>query len=141
MPLVRVQTSTAVDEAARAATMKSLSWSVAEILQKPESYVMVILEPEVPMLFSALPDPAAFVEVRSVGTISGGRVGTTAFGSNPWRDPRRKSRFNFSAPRAAFSTSTSPSSTSIHRKVSWPRVQRNSNNDRNDPLSWQDRQV
>lgn len=70
MPLIRVQTSTPIDQAARAATMKSLSGAVAEILGKPESYVMVVLEPETPMLFAAGAEPAAFAEVRSVGQVS-----------------------------------------------------------------------
>ena len=72
MPMIRVQLSPRLADDARAALMKRLSATVAASLGKPESYMMVVLEAGVPMLMAGKPDPAALVEVRSVGTISGG---------------------------------------------------------------------
>lgn len=70
MPLIRVQLSVAVEEKTRGPLMASLSKAVAQALGKPESYMMVVLESEIPLLMGASPEPAAFVEVRSVGTIN-----------------------------------------------------------------------
>jgi phenylpyruvate tautomerase len=71
MPLIRVQLSVPLDEGKRTSLMKSLSETVAGKLGKPESYMMVVLEPGTPILMSGDGDPAAFAEVRSVGSISG----------------------------------------------------------------------
>jgi phenylpyruvate tautomerase len=69
MPFIRVQTSQAIDEKKRASLLKSLSAAAARLLGKPESYVMVAVEPSVPMLFAGGADPSALVEVRSIGNI------------------------------------------------------------------------
>lgn len=76
MPLIRLQLSVPLDEGKRASLMKGLSETVAGKLGKPESYMMVVLEPETPMLMSGAGDPAAFAEVRSVGSISGDQANT-----------------------------------------------------------------
>lgn len=70
MPLLRLQLSIPLATAERAPLLARLSTEVARALGKPEAYMMVILEPEVPMLMSGTPDPAAFFELRSVGSIS-----------------------------------------------------------------------
>jgi phenylpyruvate tautomerase PptA (4-oxalocrotonate tautomerase family) len=69
MPLLRVQTSAQVDEGARQGLLLALSKKIAEILGKPEAYVMVVLEPGTPMSMAGSVDPAAFFDVRSVGEI------------------------------------------------------------------------
>ncbi len=71
MPLIRVQLSVPIEKDKQSKLMASLSQSVAQTLGKPESYMMVVLEPDTPMLMSAKAEPTALVEVRSVGTISG----------------------------------------------------------------------
>ena len=71
MPMIRVQLSRPLEGPARSDLMKKLSTCVAGGLGKPESYMMVVMDPEVPMMMSANEEPAALVEVRSVGTISG----------------------------------------------------------------------
>ena len=71
MPLIRVQLATTLDKEQQASLMKSLSATVASALGKPEGYMMVVLEPGLPMLMGGQAGPAAFFEVRSVGTISG----------------------------------------------------------------------
>lgn len=69
MPMIRVQLSVAVEK--QVELSKSLSSAVASLLGKPESYMMVLLEPGVHILMGGAGGPAALVEVRSVGTISG----------------------------------------------------------------------
>jgi len=71
MPLIRVQLATTLDKEQQASLMKSLSSTVAGALGKPEGYMMVVLELGLPMLMGGQGEPAAFFEVRSVGTISG----------------------------------------------------------------------
>jgi len=74
MPLVRVQLSVALDAAAEQSILKSLSSAVASALGKPESYMMAVLEPKAALLMGGSAGPAAFCEVRSVGTISGAQA-------------------------------------------------------------------
>ncbi len=70
MPLVRLQTNAAISPPQQRALLGRLSAAAAELLGKPESYVMVILQPELPMLMAREGTPAALVEVDSVGSIS-----------------------------------------------------------------------
>lgn len=70
MPLIDVQLSTKLSHQTLAVLMQNLSQSVASRLGKPESYVMVILRSEVPMLMGGRAEPSAWAEVRSVGSIS-----------------------------------------------------------------------
>ncbi|MFP5345137.1 MAG: phenylpyruvate tautomerase MIF-related protein, partial [Gammaproteobacteria bacterium] len=52
MPYLKLQTNTGVNPAQTGALLKKLSKTVAQHLGKPESYVMVALEPPAPMLFA-----------------------------------------------------------------------------------------
>lgn len=70
MPLIRVQVSEPVEQEQQTSMMRGLSATVAREMGKPESYMMVLLETEIPMLMGQSAEPAALVEVRSVGTIS-----------------------------------------------------------------------
>ncbi len=70
MPLIRVQTNVSANRATIDSLIKSLSFNTAEILNKPESYMMIIVEPDTAMAMSLLTDPTAFIEVRAVGEIS-----------------------------------------------------------------------
>jgi phenylpyruvate tautomerase len=70
MPMIRVQLSSPLDKPKQASLMSSLSAAVAAALGKPEGYMMVVLQPDVPILMGGRHEPAAFVEVRSVGSIS-----------------------------------------------------------------------
>jgi phenylpyruvate tautomerase PptA (4-oxalocrotonate tautomerase family) len=69
MPLLKLETSCAISDDQRKALLSSLSKIVAETIGKPELYVMVTINPAV-MLMSGKPDPAAFVDVRSIGGLS-----------------------------------------------------------------------
>ncbi|HIK17093.1 MAG TPA: hypothetical protein IGS53_17645 [Leptolyngbyaceae cyanobacterium M33_DOE_097] len=71
MPLIKVQTS--VPQTADlevGGLLKQLSSSLAKHTGKPESYVMTAFEADVPMTFGGTTDPTAYVEVKSVGSMT-----------------------------------------------------------------------
>lgn len=71
MPLIKVQTSmSAPEKDSVEAMLKQLSASLAKHLGKPESYVMTAFEPGIAMTFAGTTDPACYVEIKSVGTMS-----------------------------------------------------------------------
>lgn len=74
MPLVRLQTSAAVASDQREDLLRQLSATTAKVLSKPESYMMVAVADRTPMLMGGEGAPAALLEVRSVGTISGAQA-------------------------------------------------------------------
>ncbi|RJQ46821.1 MAG: hypothetical protein C4528_06500 [Gammaproteobacteria bacterium] len=67
MPYLKLQTNTDVNPAQTGALLKKLSKTVAQHLGKPESYVMVALEPPAPMLFAGTDAPLAYLELKSIG--------------------------------------------------------------------------
>lgn len=67
MPYLKIQTNLPLSRKAEKAILKNASALVAEQLEKPESYVMVAVEPNTPMLFAGSDDPVAFLELKSVG--------------------------------------------------------------------------
>lgn len=67
MPYLKIQTNHSVDAAKAAQFIKSASRLVADGLGKPERYVMVALEPPLPMVFAGSDDPTVFMELKSIG--------------------------------------------------------------------------
>ncbi|MEW6352985.1 MAG: phenylpyruvate tautomerase MIF-related protein [Pseudomonadota bacterium] len=67
MPYLKIQTNTPPTPKAQQELLKTLSRAVAKHLGKPESYVMVALEPPIPMLFGGEAAPLAYLELKSVG--------------------------------------------------------------------------
>lgn len=67
MPYFSIQTSQTLDAAAGAALAQKASAFAAELLGKPEAYVMTALQPGTAMTFAGSDAPAAFIEVRSIG--------------------------------------------------------------------------
>lgn len=67
MPYLNIQTNLAVAPEARTLLLKRSSKLAAELLGKPEAYMMVALKPEVPMLFAGSADPVAYLELHSIG--------------------------------------------------------------------------
>lgn len=67
MPYLRIQTNKDLDDAGARQFIARASALVAEQLGKPERYVMVALEPPVPMLFAGDNDPVAYLELKSIG--------------------------------------------------------------------------
>lgn len=68
MPLIKVQTSVTKSDVTD--LLKQLSASLAKHTGKPESYVMTAFESDVPMTFGGTIDPACYIEVKSVGSMS-----------------------------------------------------------------------
>jgi len=65
MPLLTIKTNTKIDSAADLAL--TASKTVAEILGKPESYVMINIVPEQTLIFAGNDEPAALLELKSLG--------------------------------------------------------------------------
>ena len=67
MPTLIIKTNADLDSADRAALLRAASESVADMLGKPERYVMVLLEPTPDMCFGADTAPSAYLELKSLG--------------------------------------------------------------------------
>lgn len=67
MPLLKIQTNKAIDEGTAKTLTRDASASVAELLGKPERYVMVSLEHNTHMLFGGSDEPLAYLELKSIG--------------------------------------------------------------------------
>ena len=71
MPLITVYTSAQAPAADRAqALLRDLSTTVGSLLGKPEKYMMAYLVPNTSMVFGGSPEPACYVEVRSIGGLT-----------------------------------------------------------------------
>jgi phenylpyruvate tautomerase len=66
MPLLKLETSSALPEDKRKALLASLSKAVAESIGKPKQYVMVTAS-QAAMVMSGKVGDAAFVVIRSIG--------------------------------------------------------------------------
>jgi phenylpyruvate tautomerase len=70
MPLLKLETTLALSEDKRKTLLASLSKIVAEIIGKPEEYVMVTVN-SATILMPGKPGDAAFVDLRSIGGLGG----------------------------------------------------------------------
>jgi phenylpyruvate tautomerase PptA (4-oxalocrotonate tautomerase family) len=70
MPLLKIETTVVLTEDKRQALLASLSKIVAETIGKPQQYVMVAAS-QAAMQMSGAAGDAAFVDVRSIGGLSG----------------------------------------------------------------------
>ncbi len=71
MPLLRIETNVSLDTANAGALAARASRAVAGELGKPERYVMVTVRPGTPMLMAGTAEPAAFLDLRSIGLPDG----------------------------------------------------------------------
>ena len=67
MPFLRIQTNQPLDEETAKSLAGQASAKVAELLGKPESYVMVSVETNAVMQFSGTDAPLAYLELKSIG--------------------------------------------------------------------------
>ncbi len=67
MPYLKIQSNQQIGEPVADDLISAASRLVAEQLSKPERYVMVALEPPVPMMFAGSRDPQAYLELKSIG--------------------------------------------------------------------------
>lgn len=67
MPLLSITTNQPVEAVSPDEFLKQTSKAVAEMLGKPERYVMVRLEQNPQMLFGGESSPLAYLELKSIG--------------------------------------------------------------------------
>ncbi len=67
MPLLKIATNRDLDEAAAAHLARDASRAVAEMLGKPERYVMVDVAGGRVMTFAGTDEPLAYLELKSIG--------------------------------------------------------------------------
>ncbi|MEN8166099.1 MAG: phenylpyruvate tautomerase MIF-related protein [Pseudomonadota bacterium] len=67
MPVLKIQTNVEISSGARTDLLKKASTRVAQILGKPERYVMVMIEPNPHMLFAGEGSSLAYLELKSIG--------------------------------------------------------------------------
>ena len=70
MPLLKLEITAKLSDQSRTELLKKLSRMVAEAIGKPEEYVMVAVSHS-DILMSGQPGHAAFVDLRSIGGLSG----------------------------------------------------------------------
>ncbi len=71
MPFFSITTNQAMDEARSAEISKEASAFAARILGKAEKYIMVLIRPGETMILNGNEEPAAFVELKSIGLTKG----------------------------------------------------------------------
>jgi len=67
MPYFSIETNQPIDPASKRQLLKKTSAFIAELLGKPESYVMISIQPATPLTFGGSDAPAAFVRLKSIG--------------------------------------------------------------------------
>jgi phenylpyruvate tautomerase len=67
MPFLKIQTNHRLDESAAKSLASKASGRVAELLGKPEAYVMVSVETGIAMQFAGTDAPLAYLELKSIG--------------------------------------------------------------------------
>lgn len=67
MPLLKITTNREIEHAQRVALLSAASERVANLLGKPERYVMVSLEFNGDMIFGGETSPVAYLELKSIG--------------------------------------------------------------------------
>ena len=70
MPLLKLETTVVLADDKKKALLASLSKIVAGTIGKPEQYVMIVVSPAA-ILMSGKPGDAAFVDIRSIGSLGG----------------------------------------------------------------------
>ncbi|XP_065849976.1 uncharacterized protein [Euphorbia lathyris] len=70
MPTLNLYTNIPVDAVTSSDILKDATKSVAKIIGKPESYVMILLNGGVPIAFAGTEEPAAYGELISIGGLS-----------------------------------------------------------------------
>ena len=67
MPYLLIQTNLTLDQQQSKSLLEKTSKTVANILGKPESYVMVAIQSETPMFFAGNDQPLAYLQLKSLG--------------------------------------------------------------------------
>lgn len=67
MPLLKITTNQAIEANKRSSLLLTASKSVANMLGKPERYVMILIENNPDMCFAGETTPLAYLELKSIG--------------------------------------------------------------------------
>ena len=67
MPLLKITTNREIDTTRRSELLRKASQQVADLLGKPERYVMVTLEINTDMIFGGDTSPVSYLELKSIG--------------------------------------------------------------------------
>jgi len=67
MPYLSIQTNVMIDDAGQETLLKKALQTVASVLGKPESYVMIHLDSANTMLFAGSDAPLAYLQLKSLG--------------------------------------------------------------------------
>ena len=67
MPYFSIETNQAIAEASNRELLKKTSAFIADLLGKPEAYVMISIKPGTPLVFGGSDEPAAFARLKSIG--------------------------------------------------------------------------
>lgn len=67
MPYIKIQSAAPITDTDRTALLKDASKQLAQLLGKPESYVMTAYQGAEAMTFAGDESPCAFLEVKSIG--------------------------------------------------------------------------
>ena len=67
MPLLKIRTNQTLDASAQGVFMTRASARMAELLGKPERYVMIDVDSDCAMLFAGSDAPLAYLELKSIG--------------------------------------------------------------------------
>ncbi|KAI3839970.1 hypothetical protein MKX01_002593 [Papaver californicum] len=70
MPCLNLFTNVSLDEIDISSILSEASKSVANIIGKPESYVMIVVKGSIPMLFGGTDEPTAYGELVSIGGLN-----------------------------------------------------------------------
>jgi len=67
MPYLNIRTNVVIDDSKQQTLLKKASRTAASMLEKPESYVMVSLDPNHAMSFAGSDAPLAYLQLKSLG--------------------------------------------------------------------------
>ncbi|XP_057523799.1 uncharacterized protein LOC130803626 isoform X1 [Amaranthus tricolor] len=70
MPCLNISTNVSLEGVDTSSILSEATSSIAKLIGKPESYVMVVLKGSVPMAFGGTEQPAAYGELVSIGGLN-----------------------------------------------------------------------
>ncbi len=74
MPLIQINTSSKSVVENADMFQKEISKIIAELTEKPEHYVMTMLQRDTKMTFSGSDEPCCFIQVKSIGSLTPSRM-------------------------------------------------------------------
>ena len=66
MPCLIIHTNTKIDDTNKTEVVNGLSHLISTLTHKPQTYVMVVLHDNLPMLMSGSSDPCCYIELKSL---------------------------------------------------------------------------